>query len=98
MYYQLCLLVKAFNVVYDYIIHPPGHGKCIVDSQNGVDKVLLDLFFNCLVENLEELAEGTTYVLTHTRGDGKGRVSLAKVCYDIINDIDRTRGAKSHSN
>ena len=26
--YQLCNIAKAFNIVYDRIIHPPGHGKC----------------------------------------------------------------------
>ena len=99
--YQLCCLAKEFNIVYDRIVQAAGHGKCVVDSQNGLDKTLLDLFFNCLVAHPEELEKDMKRVLTHTRdcSDGESGVlaSLAKTCYDILNDPDRTQGTKSHA-
>ena len=36
------------------IVNAPGHGKCIVDAMNGVDKTLLNLFFSYLVAHPEE--------------------------------------------
>ena len=39
----------SLNIVIDRIVHPPGNEKYIVDTQNSVDKTLLDLFFSCLV-------------------------------------------------
>ncbi|EJK64880.1 hypothetical protein THAOC_14335, partial [Thalassiosira oceanica] len=96
--YQLCNLAKAFNIVIERIVNAPGHGKCIVDSQNGGDKTLLDIFFNCLVRNPEEIGEGIKHVLAHTHVDGEGEVSLAEICYNILNDPDRTRGCQSNKN
>ena len=45
------LLAIEFGVVIDLIIQASGHGKCICDSQGGLDKTWLDLFFECLVLN-----------------------------------------------
>ena len=42
-----------------------GHRKCIVDSQSGIDKTLLDLFFDCLVENPEAFVDDVGRVQTH---------------------------------
>ena len=86
---QLCLLVKTFNTVYDCIVYPTDHGKCIVDSQNGVGKILLDLFFNCLIANPEELVEGMKYMLTHTREDGIMEKSVLQKCAMISSMIQR---------
>jgi len=94
--YQLCKLAKEFNIVYDRFVQAPGHGKCTVDATNGMDKTLLDLFFSCLVADPEELESGMKRVLTHTRGEDGEEISLAEVCYNILNDPDRTMGSKSH--
>ncbi|KAL7523541.1 hypothetical protein ACHAWF_000561, partial [Thalassiosira exigua] len=96
--YELCNLAREFGIVYDRIIQVPSHGKCIVDSQNGLDKTLLDMFFDCLVAHPEELQDGVKMVLTNTRDEESALVRLAKVCYDILNDPNRTQGSKSHAN
>ena len=97
--YQLCLLAKEFNnIVYDPLVQAPGHGKCTVDATNGMDKTLLNLFFSCLVAHPEELESGLKRVLTHTRGEDGEEISLAEVCYNILNDPERTMGARSHAN
>ncbi|KAL7554297.1 hypothetical protein ACHAWF_018122 [Thalassiosira exigua] len=96
--YELCHLALEFNIVYDRIIQAPGHGKCIADSQNGTDKTLLDMFFDCLVGHPEELEDGVKKVLTHTRDENRKLIGLAEVCFNILNDPERTKGAKSHAN
>ena len=53
----------------DCIIQASGHGKCICDSQGGLDKTLLDLFFECLVANPEELVDGLKRVEVHDRDE-----------------------------
>ncbi len=96
--YELCHLAMEFGIVYDRIIQAPHHGKCIVDSKNGADKTLLEFFFDNLVAHPEEMEKGLRMVQTHTRDEDGKLVSLAKVCYEILNDPDRTHGAKSHAN
>ena len=96
--YQLCAIAFGLKIVIDRIVHPPGHGKCIVDALNGVDKTLLDLFFSCLVAHPEELEQGMKKVATHVKVEGGEDVSLASVCLDILNDHSHIHGAKSHSN
>jgi len=94
--YELMLLAITWNIPIDRIIQAPGHGKCIVDSQSGKDKTLLDLFFDCLVTNPEALKEGLKQVETHEK-DEEGLVSLAKVCHDILSDPERRCGSSSNA-
>ncbi|KAL7546848.1 hypothetical protein ACHAWF_010174 [Thalassiosira exigua] len=96
--YELCSLAKEFNIVIDRIIQAPGHGKCVVDSQNGVDKSLLDMFFDCLVSTPEGRVNDVKTVLTHDRDEDGNVVRLSEVALDILNDPDRTHGAKGGKN
>ena len=73
-----------------------GHGKCIVDSQSGIDKTLLDLFFDCLVENPEGFVDGVGRVQTHDR-DEDGLVSLAEICHSILSDLSCRHGLEINS-
>ena len=95
--YELCQLAMEFGIVYDRIIQASGHGKCVVDAMNGIDKTLLDMFFNCLVAHPEELQDGVKRVLTHDKDEDGVLVSLADVCYEILNDPDRKNGARSNA-
>ena len=77
------------------MIQASGHEKCICDSQGGLDKTFLDLFFDCLVANPEALIEGVRSVETHDR-DKHGIVSLAEVCHKILSNPERRHGSSSH--
>ena len=96
--YELCQLAAEFGIVYNCIIQASGYGKCVVDSQSGLDKTLLDQLFNCLIANLEEMLEGMKSVFTHDRDKEAFIVSLAEGCYKILSDPDCVAGAKSHKN
>ena len=91
------LLALQWGCPIDRILQASGHGKCIVDSQGGLDKTFLDLFFDCLVANPEEMMEGLKQVEVHDR-DEDGLVSLAMTCHNILSDVERQNGALSHSN
>lgn len=96
VYYELLLLAIQWGCTIDSINQASGHGKCLIDSQLGLDKSLLDLFFNCLVANPEELIDGLKRVEAHD-WDDNGLVSLAEVCHKILSDPDRTYGSSSNS-
>ena len=68
---MLCSLAESLGITIDRIVNAPGHGKCIVDAMNGVDKTLLNLFFSCLVAHPEELKKGMKGVHTHNKVDGE---------------------------
>ena len=36
--YFLVKLANEFQIIYDRAVNPPGHGKCVVDAKNGIDK------------------------------------------------------------
>lgn len=91
------LLALEYGIPIDRVIQASGHGKYICDSQGGLDKTLLDLFFGCLVANPEELIAGLKRVEVHDRNE-EGLVSLAEVCHRILTDPERINGAKSHKN
>ncbi|KAL7530697.1 hypothetical protein ACHAXR_005056 [Thalassiosira sp. AJA248-18] len=65
--YELMLLAIQWGIPIHRVIQAPGHGKCICDSQGGLDKTVLDIFFDCLVANPEALVEGLQRVETHDR-------------------------------
>ena len=88
----------SLNIVIDRIVHPPGHGKCIVDAQIGVNKTLLNLFFSCLVAHPEELEEGMKKVANNMKVEGGEDVSLDNVWLNILNDPSHVHGVKSHNN
>ena len=60
-----------------------------------MDKTLLEMYFNCLVVQPEELLEGVRTVLTHTRDEGGFPISIDQFFYEIINGPEWTQGAKS---
>ena len=95
---MLCSLAESLGITIDRIVNAPGHGKCIVDAMNGVDKTLLNLFFSCLVAHPEELKKDMKGVHTHNKVDGDEKLSLASVCLGILDDKDRKFGVKSHKN
>jgi len=95
--YELMLLAIQWGIPIHRVIQAPGHGKCICDSQGGLDKTVLDIFFDCLVANPEALVEGLQRVETHDRTED-GLVSLAEVCHRILSDECRKYGSVSNSN
>ena len=60
-------------------------------------KTLLEMYFNYLVVHTEELLEGVRTVITHTRDKDGFLVSLAQVCYKILNEPEWIQGSKSDS-
>ena len=94
--YELMLLAIAWGVPIDRVVQASGHGKCMVDSQSGLDKTLLALFFDCLTTNPEALLDGIWRVHTYER-DENGLVSLAEICHEILSDPSRRYGSDSNS-
>lgn len=65
---------------------------------NGLNKIVLDLFFNCLVAHLEEtVANGVKRVSTNTHDENCDEISLASVCYDILSNPESRYGSQSHA-
>ncbi|KAL7538407.1 hypothetical protein ACHAWF_006076 [Thalassiosira exigua] len=92
--YELFHLAIKFNIVNDRIVQAPDHGKCIADSQNSLDKTLLDMFFGCLVALLEAQEEEVKTILTQSRDEKGNVIRLSKICLDTLNNLDITRGSK----
>ena len=84
-------------MIYDSIFKASGHGKVMVDSQNSMDKNLRGMYLKYLVVHPKEILEGFRKVLTYKRDENGFLVSLAQVCYEIVNDPEQTQGAKSDS-
>ena len=86
-----------FEILYDHIVQASGHVKFIVYSHNGVDRILMWIYFNYIVVHSKYLLEGVHTVITDSRDEGGFIVSLSQVCYKIINHPEQTQGARSDS-
>ena len=71
--------------------------NALLTLSTGLTRLCLDFFFNCLVYRPEELEVGTRHAITEERENGRGEISLAKVCYDILRVEERRWGSVSHS-
>lgn len=55
---MVSLIAVEYKIIYDRHVQASGHGKGVVDSQNGIDKTYLDMLFNCLVSHPEDDVDG----------------------------------------
>lgn len=50
--YFLTLVAFELKLIYDRMVQAPGHGKCITDTVNGMDKSYLDKCINTITSIL----------------------------------------------
>jgi len=94
--FLLTLIAVEYRIIFDRHVQASGHGKGVVDSQNGVDKTFLDAIFNCLVGHPEEDVDGVMNVTLTKLEDGE-RVSLAEVALKLLSSPSRREGVLSYN-
>lgn len=93
--YFLAKLSFEFDMIYDRAVQAPGHGKCIVDALNGIDKRVLDAAIRCksaIAKTEKNISAGAlTMGLHQIDTDGK-RVSAAKWAFNELTSDERKCG------
>ena len=94
--YTLALLANMTGKRYIICVKCAGHGKCRCDAEGGCHKTFADNAFDKFVMLPEDEIAGCKLIPTHKVENGS-LLSLAEIVYDILQDPDYIRGARSHS-
>jgi hypothetical protein len=94
--YLLTILAQNTGKVLYHFVKCAGHGKCRCDAEGGCHKTFCDTAFDKFVTVPERQMEGNRWAPSH-RVEGGSIVSLARTVFNILQDDDYIRGARSHS-
>jgi hypothetical protein len=90
--FLLSLLVVLNNVIIDWAVGAPGHGKDVVDGLNATDKRYLKQKINMVSTPEENDSNNRMSACSMVEEEGK---SLAKECAQLCSDTSRVAGVKS---
>jgi hypothetical protein len=94
--YLLAMQAQKTGKVMYHFVKCAGHGKCRCDAEGGCHKTFCDTAFDKLVTVPKRQMEGNRWAPSH-RVKGGSIVSLASTEFNILQDDDYIRGARSHS-
>ena len=93
--YFLAKLAFDYDIIYDRAVQAPGHGKCIVDALNGIDKTVLSKAIQCktaiVKSQRNQLANAQTMGLHQVDETGE-RVDAALWAYNELSSGTRQCG------
>lgn len=98
--YFLSKLAFELGVIYDRAVQAPGHGKCLIDALNGIDKAFLDRTIDTktAIESTEENDDYEAPKMEIYQVDEEGnRVSAAMWVHKELSSSDRVCGDHSES-
>ncbi len=95
--YLLSMLAQRTGKAVYHFIKCAGHGKCRCDAEGGCHKTFCDTAFDKFVTVPEQHMDGKRWVPSH-KVEGGFIISLASTTvFNIVQDDDYVRGARSHS-
>ena len=94
--YLLSMLAQKTGTLTYHFVKCAGHGKCRCDAEGGCHKTFCDTAFDKFVSVPEQHVHGKQWTPSH-KVQGGSIISLASIVYNILQDEDYVRGARSHS-
>ncbi len=91
--YLLSMLAQRTGTIIYHFVKCAGHGKCRCDAEGGCHKTFCNTAFVKFVTVPKQQVGGKWWAPSHQGSI----VSLASTVYNILQDDDYVRGARSHS-
>jgi len=91
----LSKLAFEYQIIYNRVIQPPGHGKCLVDALNGLNKTLLDAAINtktAILKSEKNSDANAPKMEIHQVDEHGNRVSAAAWAYKELTSSERPCG------